>query len=476
MKKTLKLVAIFAGIVFAAVVGGLSGYVLIAKNKTYYIYDLRLVQPVADANTYIYTNNALSYTSMKNQKVYMTSEEENYIPFAVYASSSNDTKNITLKSSDPSVAKIVYKDNKAYIQYLKAGTAVITTTLADVTDSFTVEVYNQVAEDFSVYDYAYYGDYAELFPNKIIGYSDGITYAYDYKAFSAAGSNAGDLLNNDLLRIDTSKLNTDIFEDVHIDGIKKQLVVKCKPNIPTNIDEQIVVQSYTYTENGDVRVENNYVINVHIVTYIPEFLQVVLAKTPDFEDGYVFMNTSVIDASDLTDENILSNPDILDEYLAYKKAENNLVEHNEKAVYETLFTEKVSKIYLKFRKVYTNGDIVYLNPLETSKHYELEYDETYMKVAPTKDYFILNLTSEYFDSKTSFDIGLSLDVDGSEYSFDLWHDFKFTFADLNRTNIDKFYEYNEDTRVYTYKYWDPRTRYDNEVYNELGQVVGFTGI
>ncbi len=475
MKKTLKLVAIFAGIVFAAVVGGLSGYMLIVKNKTYYIYDLRLVQPVEDAGTYIYTNNERSYTSMKNQKVYMTTEEENYIPFAVYASSSNKTKNITLSSSDPTVAKIVYKDNLAYIQYLKAGTAVITTTLDKVQDSFTVEVYNQVTENFSVYDNAYYGEYANIFPNKIVGYSDGIAYAYDYKAYSAAGETAGDLLNNDLLRIDTSKLNTDIFEDVHIDPVNKKLVVKCKENIPSNIDEQIVIQSYTY--NGDVtRVENNYVVNAHIVTYTPEFLQVVLAKTPDFEDGYVFMNTEIIQQEDLTTEAILDNPDILDEYLAYKKAENNLVPHNENAVYETLFTDKVEKIYLQFRKVYTNGDMVYLNPLETSSHYKLEYDETYMKVAPTKDYFILNLTPSYFDTHESFDVDLTLKVDGSEHSFDLSHTFKFTFADMNAANLSKFYSYNEETKVYTYKYWDPRTRYDNEVYNDAGAVVGFMGI
>ena len=37
MKKTLKLVFMFAGGLFAVIIGALTGFVLIDKNKTYYI-------------------------------------------------------------------------------------------------------------------------------------------------------------------------------------------------------------------------------------------------------------------------------------------------------------------------------------------------------------------------------------------------------------------------------------------------------
>ena len=477
MKKTLKLVGIFAGILLIAVVGGLSGYFVIARNRTFYIYDVRLVTPVEGANTYIYTNTENAYTSIKNQKVYMTSEEENFIPVAAFVSSSDNVKNIQVVSSDPSVAKVVYQSGRCYVNYLKAGTAIISTSYGGVSDSFVVEVYDQVAEDFSVYDYEYYGDYASYFPNKIVGYSDSISYAYDYKAFSAAGDEASsETLNNDLLRIDTSRLNKDVFEDVHIDGKNKKLVVTCKSNIASNVDEQIVIQSFTYSDDGEVKIENNYVVNVHIVTYTPEFLQIVMARTPDFEDGYVFMNTDVISVSDLTEENILNNPDILDEYLSYKKAENNLVEHDEHEVYQTLFSEKVSKIYLKFRKVYTNGDMVYLNPLETSDMYQITCsDESKLKIAPTKDFYVLTIDETYFETNSSFNINLTLNVASQKHTFDLSHEFKFEFAELSKDNVELFYDFDETTGVYTYSYWDVRTRFDNEVYDTNGNVIGFLG-
>lgn len=473
MKKTLKLVGMFAGVLLVVVIGAVAGYYLIIKNKTYYIYDLRIVEPISEADTYVYVNAGNKYTSMKNQKVYMTTESENYIQIAAYMSSSTNYTQVNITSSDPSVARIIYEDGLCYINYIKAGSATITASHGGVSDSIVIDVYDQVAEEFSVYDYDYYGDYASYFPNKIIGYSDGITYEYSYVAYSASGENANDLLNNDLLRIDKTKLNTDVFDTVYIDGLNKNLVIKCKSGIESNIDEQIVIQSYTYDEGGNVKVEHNYVVNVHVVTYIPEFLQIVVSKSPDFDDGCVFMNTSVIDDSDLTEENILDDPDILDEYLSYKKAENNLVQWNEHQVYQTLFTDKVTKLYVKFRKVYTNGDMVYLNPLETSDHFTLTADFDYLKLAPTKDYYILTLTEDYYADNESFNITLSLNVDGSEYSFDLFHTFKFEFASLTEDNISLFYTYDETTGVYSYTYWDPRTRFDNEIYNENGDVVDF---
>ncbi len=473
MKKTLKMVVIFGVILFVGVFGALAGYMLITKNKTFYIYDLRIVNPIEDAGTYVYVNELNNYVSMKNQKVYLTSEEENLIPMAVFAYTSTQTKDVKIESSNPNVAKIVYKDSLCFINYLQAGTAVITSSLGGVTDSITVEVYDQVTEFFTVYDYKYYGNYADYFPNQIIGYSDSITYKYDYVVFSAAGESAGDLLNNEHLRIDDSRLNMNVFEEVYIDPVSKQLVVTCKSDLTSNVNEQIIVQSYTYTNDGVVKVENNYVVDVNVLTYTPEFLQVELSTNPDFTNNCIFMDTTYVDDSLLTDEVIQNNPEILDTYLSYKKAENNLTLLNETSVYKTLFTDKVSKIYLRFRKVYTNGDIVYLNPLETANHYQLNVDDTHLKLAPTQDFYILTLNSDYFNSNLSFDIVVSLIVDGSEFSYNLKHTFKFEFANLNLSNVDLFYRYDEQTGVYTYNYWDPRCHFDTEISDAEGNIVGF---
>jgi hypothetical protein len=78
MKKTLKLVLIFAGGLFALVFGSLAGFVLIDRNKTYYIYDVRFVEPVEGMSGYVYTDSEAEYVSIKNQSFYMSSDEKNF--------------------------------------------------------------------------------------------------------------------------------------------------------------------------------------------------------------------------------------------------------------------------------------------------------------------------------------------------------------------------------------------------------------
>ncbi len=467
MKKTFKIVALFMIIVLVAAIGGLSGYVLVTKNKTWYIYDVRIVEPHPNGNSYIYTTNEVEFTSMKNQKVYMTTAEENFMEIAVYAITSNNKREANVVSSDPSVAKIIFKNDRCYVNYLKAGKAVISTNIGGVEDSFTIEVYDQVAEDFSVYDYAYYGDYASYFPNTIIGYSDMIEYSYDYKAFSSSGESAGDKIDNDLLRIDETTVDDSIFDKVEIDTINHTLDVKCKTGLPSSINSSFVVQSYYYSDDGVMKIHKNFVVKVKIVTYDPEFLQIELATTPDFEDSCVFMDTTVIDSSVLTEEVIKQDDTTLEEYLAYKKAENYLIAHSETAVYQTLFTDKVSKIYIKFRKVYTNGDIIYLNPLNEDDPYTLTLDNSYIKIAPTEDFYVLTIEPEYFDTNETFNINVSLN------DYDLSHTFEFEFAELVASNVDLFYNYNTETGIYEYDYWDKRTRYDSEYYDTDGNVIGF---
>lgn len=469
MKKTLKLVGIFAAILVVGVAAVIAGWVLIEKNKTYYIYDLRIVEPVEDASSYIYTKEG-EYQSVKNQKVYMTSEEENFKEIAIYANISIKTTKFDIVSSNTDVAKVIIKNQKCYVNYVGAGEATITISHGGVSDSFDVYVYDQVSADFSVYDYKYYGEYASYFPNHIIGYSDSITYRYDYLAFSAGGEDAGDLLNNNLLRIDSSKTNTDVFESVSIDAVNKQLVLTCKAGLEANIDEQIAIQSYTITDEG-ISVTNNFVVNVHIVAYTPEFLQVVVSKSPNFEDGYVYMNTEIIDDSTLTEERILEDKSILDNYLSYKKAENNLAATNEFATYDLMFTDKVDTLYLKFRKVYTNGDMVYLDATNEGELFALVADTAYLKIQPTQDYYKLVLTKDYFTpTNPTFDIGITL------LDYDLSFTFKIDYAELNADNLELFYDYDAETGIYTYKYWDPRSKYNNQVFDEDGNVIDIKGI
>ena len=470
MKKTLKLVGIFMAVTLVVLVGGLSIYFLVQNNRTYYIYDLRIVEPVSNARGYVYTDSTANYTSIKNKTVYMTADGSNRFEIGIYAYTSINTTDVEISSSDTSVARVIITGNRCYVEYVGAGVATISVKIGSVVDSFDIYVYNEVADDFVVYDNRYYGEYSNYFPNQIISYSDSIQYTYDYVVSTPENSDASDVVNSSLIRIDETKVNEDVFEEVYIDADNKKLVLTCKSDLTNNMNETIVVQTYYYTADGRIKISDNYYVNVRIVAYTPEFLQIELATTPDFTDGYVFMNTEKIDEGSLTEDIIQNDTEILEKFLSYQKAESNLELTNENSVYNTYFTDKVSTIYLRFRKVYTNGDIVYLTPNDSENPFEISADEDNLKLSANGTYYTLTVSSAYFDTHQTFDITISLS------DFDLSHTFKFEFAEFNSENLEKFYDYNEETKIYSYKYWDPRTRYSNEVYDELGNIIGFVGI
>ena len=53
------------------------------------------------------------------------------------------------------------------------------------------------------------------------------------------------------------------------------------------------------------------------------------------------------------------------------------------------------------------------------------------------------------------------------------HDFKFEYKERTNANISEFYAYDTETGIYTYKYWDERAKFDNEIYDKDGKVVAF---
>ncbi len=478
MKKTLKLVGIFIAIMVVGIVGGLSGYFLIQKNKTFYIYDLRIVEPAEGAPTYIYMNKERQYTSIKNKKVYMTANKDNMFEIAIYSDTSNKTKDIKIVSSNPAVADIVYRDNKCYVEYKQAGETKITASIDKVVDSFDLYVYNQSAEDFFVYDKVYYGKYAqdEQFLNKIVAYADDLTYEYDFVTNSIFDESDDAEVNGDLLRIDPTSVDTDVFEKVEIDASGRKLVIKCKSSYSATLvanqelkkNKSIIIQSYYYSEEGELKPSKKYPVDIRVIADTPEFLQIVMSSTPDFDDSFVFMDT--MDFNRATESQIYAN---IENFLSYQKAEQYLELNGEKSTYATFFTDKVSEIYVKFRKVYTNGDIVYLNPMSEANGnpYTITCDG-HLTLSQNKEYYTLKLDRDYFTSKGSYEFNLNVSVDDF---IDFSSDFVFEFKEFSAENIEDFYAYNGNTKTFEYIYWDARTRYNNEI-TINGNIVDFGGI
>ena len=495
MKKTFKLVLIFVGGLIAIIVGALTGYLLISKNKTFYIYDVRLVEPIEGRAGYIYYDKgkkieksdeeeggtssdaekvedteAVVYTPIKNQTIYMKSQATNTYPIAVYVSSSTSVDAVSITSSNKDIAKIVYKNGGCYVEFLKEGFVTITSEFHGVKDSFSVQIYDQLPSQFNVYDYDYYGDYAELFPNTLVSYADDVEYRYDYflNNVSNTGSNAN--IDGDLIRIDQENLQTDVFENVYIDSVTNELVVRCKKPEELhkdNVDSTIILQSFYYADDGRVVIENNYEVKVHIVRYIPEFLQIEVSGTPNFEEKIVLTDTVRRDISSLTSAEILENPSLLDDYLLAEKAENYLAENGEKATYKAFFANKIERLYARVRMVYTNGDIVYLHNGENATITLSNSD--YCVKDPTNDYYIMTLNSTNFFTAPSEVFEISVTVDGFAFS----HTFEFEYKERANANILDYYKYDTETGFYTFKYWDERAKFDNEIYDKNGNVIAF---
>ncbi len=488
MKKTLKLLMIFIGGLTAIIVVSLTGYFIIAKNKTFYIYDVRFVMPMEDMDGYIYTTKDVSaideedenvnledfvqYVPIKNQTVYLKSEKTNIFPIAVYVDASISVSQVNIASSDKDIAKIVYQDGGCYVHFLKEGLVTITSEFHGVKDSFAIQIYDQLPSNFNVYDYDYYGDYAELFPNTIVSYADDEEYRYNYVLDNISNTGTNDNINGDLIRIDQENLKLDVFSNVYIDSVTNELVVKCKnpqDEQKDNFDSAIILQSFYYADDGSIVIENNYEVKVHIVRYIPEFLQLEISSNPDFSEGIVYTDTTKKDISGLTSEDILNDPSILDEYLSAEKAENYLALNGESATYKAYFTDNIEMLYVRARVVYTNGNIIYLKNGEnaTIKFNGLSSSEDCI-LDPTQKFYMMNLNSDYFTSD-----GLTFDISVSVDDFAFSHVFKFEYRERTNANKNVFYVKNEETGIWTFNYWDERAKFDNEIYDKEGNVIAF---
>ncbi len=492
MKKTLKLVGIFAAILVVGFTGGLSVYFLIQNNKTYHIFDLRFVTPVAAAPTYIYMNEENVYDDFKNQTVYMTANKDNRFEIAVFALSSNNTREIDIVSSNEAVAEIIYDKGKAYVKYKQAGEATITASIAGViSDSFDLYVYNKAAKDFTVYDRTYYGKYAELeqFENKVVAYADDLVYEYDIVSNSIFSEEDNDAVNFELLQVDKASVDNTIFESVVIDPSTKKLKLQCKSSLSkvltdagrTDYDTAIAIQSYYYSEQGDVKKSEPYIVDVHVIADTPEFLQMIVSATPDFANSYVFMDTK--DFKYATEEQIIAN---IDGFLSYQKAEQYLGINGEISTYNVFFTDKVTEVYVKFRKVYTNGDIVDLNPItadyDEANPYTIkiggedltnsEDSSKSLVLSQNKKYYTLRLDEADF---TNPEKTVTLTVQLGDF-VTVVSDFVFEFKEFTAENVEDFYDYMKKTNSFVYTYWDLRTPYYNEISDAAGNIIGFGGI
>lgn len=475
MKKSLKLVAIFIAVLIVVVVGGTSGYILISNNQTYYIYDLRLVEPLENVGGYIYNDENVDYVKIDNKKVYLKDADDDYFNVGVYANTSNNSNNIEYHTSNSGVA---YFDRSVAgelrVKYVGEGNATLSVSIGSVSSSFDITVFNLVPSNFQVFDYEYYGKYAEetQFINLVNTYSDsGTTYYYNYKVDATEDAN-GNLVGNE--NINNANLRVDyfddtLFENVSINETSKQLVLTCKSGVSTGEGTtQVIVQAF-YENKGTVSVVDSYVVNVKIESNKPEFLQVELSSSPNFDENVFFVDAQ--NMADVEEEQILQK---FDQYVKYQKTETYLHEKGETPIYNAYFTDQVDRVYLRFRTVYTNGQVA---SLLLGDELTCNNGNEYLKPTYFKDSYYLELKKgQGFDGSNTFRLSMNLTKDGVTLS----HTFEFKYYELNQNFINtnseddfwNFYSYDVDTNTYEYIYWDIRAKSKNAITKD-GKICGF---
>ncbi len=477
-----KFVIIVMVSVLVGVSAGLGIFLIFSRIKSFDVYDLRIVYAVSENSYYIYTDSDsdIEYEAVKDQKINLTSSEEDILEIGVYVDTTATTIDATVVSSDTSVARVEFVSGRCYIYFLRAGTVTITASFEDMSDSVTFEIYDDNAEYFVVYDDDYYGEYlysenyASTYQNNVNIYADDQVYSFRFEVSALSSGEASDGVDSELLRVDTTNVDFDnIFWSISIDAENQLLNISCRSTIVDNISQTILIQSYYVTETGEIKPANSYEVYVHIIAYTPEFLQIELATSPSFEDSYIFMDTinPLDDLSDIDVEDILSA----------LRAELNLTSEGESPVYQVFFTSSVQRIYIRFRVVYTNGDIVYFNDGDEIKLNNLEDDDTtiiFSVVATSTSgegiktwydgsYSTLTLSESDFSSGS---FRITLTISGG---YNLTSTFEFSFKELNEDNVLLFYSYDDETGIYTYTYWDLRTRYTDVICDENGNIVGF---
>ena len=229
MKKTFKLVAIFMVATIAIFAGVIGVYFLIENNRTYYIYDLKIVEPNRDFSYYVYTDNTNeNYVKMNNKNVYMTSPSDR-LEFGVYAYTSTGTTKVDISLSDYNIAGFDYSYGRAFIYYKRAGKVDLIAKLGGVEDRVTINIYDNSAESFAVYDEAYYGkEYSRSFPNKLVAYADDNAYNYIYEVSDLLSGKQTDTIDNNLLQVDQSSVDKTIFSVAQISPNSRKLTLKAR--------------------------------------------------------------------------------------------------------------------------------------------------------------------------------------------------------------------------------------------------------
>lgn len=396
------------------------------------------------------------YMELADIDVSLSSSSENRIPFIVSQSTSGGRVEVAFASSDPSVARVVAIDGVRYIEYYKAGRAVITAYCAQnssVRDTVIVNVYNNLPNGLVFVD-----DNGDKIDQTTI-YTDGNYYSIKYNLVYGNGS-SNITINGDNVKL-ASYSTTPILYDptypsdggpytmppfdaenhqtgagVVLDTENNQILVK-KTNQNGLYDclAFIELQTYYVDGAGNEVVTGSYTISVKVLRYAIIGVEIEVSSTPSFDDQH---------------KNILN-------YQAHLEWEGVEVTSVSSIYFSN--DESVRTFYFKVWLVYNNGDREMRSGTQFSVNNINAGD--LCGASANGDYYYFKLAGEPVDTSGFFGI-IAIEYGDLEYTIR---------ADCINIGADIFYSQNENTGTYTFNYFDERMRSPNEITNNRGEII-----
>ena len=389
---------------------------------------------------------------MRDQNVFINETSTNKFKLDVVIAADGQNGGYSLYSTNPSVANVVWYEDGYYVEYYNSGHAVIVAqsrVVANLRDSFNVNVYENYFFDVKFAD-------STVEDGKTIDvYADNLDYTYKFNLIGMAE----DLEQNSRMFKVVETSNPNLFNKAEVNSETNSLELSVKSRIDGNVvkssNEYIVLQSYIRDANGNLVVQDNYIVKVNIICNTVEDIQLEFCDEFDFDTEKTYIFSMLADADYASS---LINPE--DEVLIRK-------------VY---CGENIPYLYFKVRLVYANRSVTYITKdciidgfSNNAGSAEKQATDDSMSAS---DYVnIFNLYS-YNQDRISFNVKYAASDLTNYESVATRFMFVILKSDLD---ISQLYKYDDENKTYTFSYFDNRLKRFDTITDKNGNIIRFEG-
>ena len=409
------------------------------------------------------------YRELTSCDMYLTTPENNFKEITIKSLATNSNFGVTFSSTDSSVAQVVRKDGKYYVNALSTGKATITAYCIGnerISDSFVVNVFDNKPNDLAFLDV----EGAKTTQATI--YDDGTYYDVYYKLTAPNEEEKINASNIKITSISTEAINVSGWYESTLVDPTKQLapfdsqdnnsgagvildINECcikikKSNVSFTSNNQahalgfITLSTYLIDELGNEVITGNYTLTVNIYHKVEVGKELEVSFSPEFSESV---------------KNIYNYSGIA--WRRIKTADNSYTTIDKdnfsvNVINLLYFNPSIKTIYVRGWTVYNNGD---RDPTSASSSTQDQVDILY---APDSSYGVISVKEEVISN--SLITSVTCDVYGINVEIRKLAD----ITDFKSTL------YVENSGIYLFNYWDYRFRLiAGEKTDENGKVIGF---